>query len=73
MIMDLSQIVKMKTVLETKHMTWNRVKYFHPEGKSMPNGSQYQRGGFLQECKQNTNSFVLKYLLLMLQDDITNE
>lgn len=54
-------------------MTWNRVKYFHPECKSMPNGSHYQRGGFLQECKQNTNSFVLKYLLLMLQDDITNE
>ena len=49
----------MKNLLETKHMTWNRVKYFHPEGKSMPNGSHYQRGGFLQECKQNTNSFVL--------------
>ena len=25
----------------------------------MPNGSHYQRGGFLHECKENANSFVL--------------
>lgn len=41
------------------HIIWNEVKYFHPEGKGMPNGSYYQRGGFLLECKQNTNTFVL--------------
>ena len=25
----------------------------------MPNGSHYQRGGFLQECRENLNSFIL--------------
>ena len=45
---------------ETSQKTcWYEVKYFHPEGKSMPNGSHYQRGGFIHECKQNMNSFVL--------------
>lgn len=35
------------------------VRYFHPSGKSMPNGSHFQRGGFLHECKQNKNAYVL--------------
>lgn len=34
------------------------IRYFHPSGKSMPNGSYYQRGGFLYECRQNAQSFV---------------
>lgn len=38
---------------------WKKVKYFHPEGKGMPNGSHYQRGGFIRECILNTNSFVI--------------
>ena len=43
----------------TSHTAWTVVKHFHPEGKGMPNGSHYQRGGFLHECKENANSFVL--------------
>lgn len=49
-----------KVLFETKQTTrWKEVKCFHPEGKKMPNGSYYQRGGFIQECKQNINSFIL--------------
>lgn len=33
------------------------IKYFHPTGKSMPNGIGYQRGWFLKECRDNMNSF----------------
>jgi hypothetical protein len=43
-----------------KHTTpFKEVKYFHPEGMSMPNGCHYQRGGFLMECKSNKDSFLL--------------
>lgn len=35
------------------------IKYFHPSGMSMPNGSHYQRGGFLKECKDNFNNYIL--------------
>jgi hypothetical protein len=35
------------------------VKYFHPSGKSLPNGSHIQRGGFLHECRQNKDAYVL--------------
>lgn len=35
------------------------VKYFHPSGDSLPNGSNYQKGGFLNECRKNMNNFVL--------------
>lgn len=35
------------------------VKYFHPSGCNLPNGSHYQKGGFLNECRKNMNSFVL--------------
>lgn len=59
----LRQIIKeniMKVLFETKQTThWKEVKYFHPEGRNMPNGSHYQRGGYIQECKQNINSFIL--------------
>lgn len=59
----LRQIIKeniKKVLFETKQTTcWKEVRYFHPEGKKMPNGSHYQRGGFIQECKQNANSFIL--------------
>ena len=34
------------------------IKYFHPSGKSMPNGIFLQRGGFAVECRNNTNSFM---------------
>ena len=48
-----------KILSETKHTKWTEVEYFHPQRRTMPNGSCYQRGGFLQECRQNLNSFIL--------------
>ena len=38
---------------------FNEVKYFHPNGNTMPNGCSYQRGGFIHECIINKESFVL--------------
>lgn len=35
------------------------VKHFHPEGESMPNGVAFQRGGYIQECMENAQAFVL--------------
>lgn len=37
----------------------NEIKYFHPSGTILPNGSNYQKGGFLNECRKNMNNFVL--------------
>lgn len=42
-----------------KKYTIKEVKYFHPNGGTLPNGSNYQKGGFLYECRKNVNSFVL--------------
>lgn len=39
--------------------TFREVKYFHPSGAGLPNGSHYQKGGFLNECRKNMNAFVL--------------
>lgn len=33
--------------------------YFHPTGMSLPNGSHIQRGGFLNQCRQNRNAYTL--------------
>ena len=33
--------------------------YFHPTGLSLPNGSHIQRGGFLNQCRQNRNAYTL--------------
>ena len=58
----LKQIIKesiIKVLSETIHTNWTEVKYFHPQRQTMPNGSHYQRGGFLQECRENLNSFIL--------------
>ena len=35
------------------------VRYFHPSGKPIPNGSNIQRGGYLNECRQNKNAYTL--------------
>ena len=48
-----------KIISETNHANWTEVKYFHPQRQTMPNGSHYQRGGFIQECRENQNSFIL--------------
>lgn len=38
----------------------NEIKYFHPSGrKTLPNGNHYQKGGFLKECKDNVDSFII--------------
>lgn len=39
--------------------TIKEIKYFHPSGRILPNGSNYQKGGFLNECKKNKDSFIL--------------
>lgn len=36
---------------------FKEIKYFSPDGKSLPNGIGIQRGGFLHECKQNRDAF----------------
>lgn len=38
---------------------FKEIKYFSTDGKTMPNGHAIQRGGFIQECKRNSNNFVL--------------
>lgn len=48
-----------KFLREKNHTKWKEIKHFHPKGLSYPNGSNYQRGGYIMECKQNLNSFVL--------------
>lgn len=42
---------------------FKEIKYFSPDGKSMPNGHSLQRGGFIQECRRNSNNFVLSEAL----------
>ena len=37
---------------------FRKVKYFHPNGQSMPNGISYQRGIFLKACRDNKKKFV---------------
>lgn len=38
----------------------HEVKYFHPSGKSLPNGHSIQRGGFLHECRMNKMAYTLE-------------
>ena len=42
-------------------MKTTEIKYFHPSGKPLPNGSHIQRGGFLHECRLNKDSFALVF------------
>jgi hypothetical protein len=53
----LSTINNNKNISE--NFTFKEIKYFHPSGATLPNGSNYQKGGFLNECRKNMNSFVL--------------
>jgi len=59
-----SELVKMvKDVINEVGICrdWNirEVRYFHPSGRSLPNGSHYQRGNFLHECMVNKNAYML--------------
>lgn len=38
---------------------FNEIKYFSRNGKSIPNGTGFQRGNFLKECRDNANNFSL--------------
>ena len=38
---------------------FKEIKNFHPDGESMPNGISFQRGGYIKECIENKNSFIL--------------
>lgn len=40
-------------------MSTRQIKHFHPNGKTMPNGSHIQRGGFSLECRNNATKFIL--------------
>lgn len=50
---DLARILKSCSTLHFKI-----IRYFHPSGKSMPNGIGLQRGGFLKECRDNAAKFM---------------
>lgn len=41
------------------HYSFKEVRYFHPNGGNLPNGSYYQKGGFMNECRKNADSFIL--------------
>jgi hypothetical protein len=36
---------------------FKEIKYFSPDGESMPNSIGFQRGNFLHECKKNREAF----------------
>ncbi|MBQ5462933.1 MAG: hypothetical protein IIT53_02645 [Fibrobacter sp.] len=38
---------------------FREIEHFHPEGKNMPNGVAFQRGGYINECMENIRAFVL--------------
>lgn len=38
---------------------FHEIKYFHPEGKDMPNSVYIHKGFFLNECERNADNFVL--------------
>ena len=60
-------IEEVNKVLNTRNNSIQEIKYFHPSGrKTLPNGSHYQKGGFIKECKDNAESFIL-------QEDIHGE
>lgn len=41
--------------------TTSKIKYFYPSGRPLPNGSHFQRGGFLHECRVNKDAFTLQF------------
>lgn len=38
---------------------FDEIKYFHPSCNTLPNGSHFQKGGYLNECRINKNSFII--------------
>lgn len=65
---DVENLVQKKVgeVLETISLyeatnpkNFREIKYFSTDGSAMPNGTGYQRGNFLHECKVNRDAFIL--------------
>jgi hypothetical protein len=51
-------INKVKNFSKNKNFSIKEIKYFSPDGRNtLPNGSIYQKGGFLNECRINKESF----------------
>lgn len=43
---------------KTSRINFGEIRYFHPSGRiALPNGHPIQKGGFLRECRINSNSF----------------
>lgn len=40
-------------------LPFKEIEYFHPKGNKMPNGINYQRGWFCQECRKNEQKFLI--------------
>lgn len=49
---------------------FKEITYFSPDGKKMPNGVAFQRGGFLHECKENADKFVVDKGIHPAQDGL---
>ena len=47
---------------------FKEIKYFSPNGKCMPNGVCFQRGGFLLECKRNKDAFEIDRPIHSIRD-----
>jgi hypothetical protein len=48
---------------------FKEIKYFSPDGKSMPNGIGIQRGGFLHECMKNKEAFEIDQSICMAHNN----
>lgn len=55
----IENVVNNEVCKKVKGTQVREVKYFHPTGKPMPNGSHIQRGGYLNECRLNRNAYTL--------------
>lgn len=40
-------------------LPFKEIEFFHPNGNKMPNGINYQRGWFCQECRENKQKFLI--------------
>jgi hypothetical protein len=38
---------------------FKEIKYFSPDGKTMPNGIAFERGNFFHECRLNSEKFII--------------
>ena len=55
--------INIDVILQKSKKHIKEVEFFHPSGKSLPNGSYIQRGGFLHECRQNKESYTIDKIM----------